>query len=83
MLTVDEDGVIRKLLVSDMRLHMVAMTLFRSLKYYYWGISINQAVKGEKWYGVHSDSLAWECGGGFLVVVFFGFVWVYSTLDLR
>ena len=32
-----------------MRLHTVAMTLLHL--YYYRSISINQAVKGEKWYG--------------------------------
>lgn len=45
MVTVDGDGVI-KMDLSDMRLHI--MTLFDL--YYYRGISINQAVKGEKWY---------------------------------
>ena len=38
------------------------MTLFHL--YYYRRISINQAVKGEKWYGVLSDSTSLEVWGG-------------------
>lgn len=55
-----------------MRLRRVAMTLFH-LYYYHRGISINQAVKGEKWYGVLSDSTSLGVWGVVVVVVTFGF----------